>query len=200
MTRDEALECEQRINDSADALARHLEEMQAREGWRALGFDSWTAYLDSGRLDRSRATLYRYRRMARVDMSQFETGLNHAQRYALSAYDSDDQPTIYKAASRLAEQEGKDAPTAGHIRVAGDTITQAANTGYVDAGDDDNPVSIAMRRSDSERKARQREHMDAGRTIQEKAAQLIKLFVAQHGDEGVQALAYALQDYTRKAA
>jgi hypothetical protein len=57
-----------------------------------------------------------------------------------------------------------------------------------------------MRRADDERRARQREHMGAGRTVHELAQRLVQRFIDTHGTDGAKALQAALDKHKETIA
>jgi hypothetical protein len=155
MTKSEAIQCEQRIKDSAAALAAHLREMRDRQGYVALGFRSWTEYMESGRLGFSKATLYR--RLTTDRLSQNETPRPQAHYLEISQAPEHLQEVLTDAIdARIARGERV---TAGTIRNLREIVVQGVTTGFVDDGEG-NPLSIAATDAERERVARQREHID----------------------------------------
>lgn len=163
MTRDEAQRTHDAITQTASDLARLLIDMRDREGWRALGFTSWTHYLHEGGHGFTRATLYR--RLAAYEVSQHETRDKprpQAHYLTVGEYPEQYHETILAAAESV-ERSGEKV-TAGVLRSIGDNITQAAMTGFVDDADG-NPLSIAIKASVDELRQRQQQHIDASRDL-----------------------------------
>jgi len=66
MSRDEARQCVARIAHHLEEARALLLELYEREGWRALGYDSWRACV-TAEFAESQATLYRQLTAARIE-------------------------------------------------------------------------------------------------------------------------------------
>ena len=66
MSRDEARQCVVRIAHHLEEARALLLELYEREGWRALGYDSWRACV-TAEFAESQATLYRQLTAARIE-------------------------------------------------------------------------------------------------------------------------------------
>lgn len=145
------------IDNRAADMAWRLNEIKTCEGWRAKGFTSWTAFLDSDLFESSRKHLYTILRGVQVQerLSPAGYNLSLAAAYALAAYEEDLQPAIARAA---VARYGK--PTASAIRRTGDILTEVANTGHVDIGDGTStPINAAFAQADYEAAMRQKQHI-----------------------------------------
>lgn len=151
MTPDEARAAVMQINAHAAEMGRLLLDLRTREGWRALGYATWTDCL-TREFAFSRKHLYELMRAAPVveRLSPFGYTLNTSQANALSRYPIELQAPIAQAA---AARYGT--LTESRITRVGDVLTQAVRTGYVEAdGQTPTPIDAALAYEDYE--ARQR--------------------------------------------
>lgn len=131
MTREEAQQHVDAIHVAASNIGRHLLEIKQREGWRALGYESWTAFLVK-EFSYSRKHLYELMSAATVEGLLPEGNTKAA--YALSRFDANLQPAIAQIARSAAEVRGRDV-TAGLVTAVGDVLAESVATGgYVDTG------------------------------------------------------------------
>jgi len=160
MTENEAREYVNRINSKAAEMGRLLLELKEREGWRVLGYRSWTQCLEC-EFSYSRKHLYELMSAAPVVEKLLPKGynLNTAQAAAVATYPADLQAPIVEA---TANRYGK--LTESNLRRVGDTLTQAIQTGYVNTGDGEisTPIDAALTREDEEAVRRQRDYIGQG--------------------------------------
>ncbi len=107
MTHDEAEMLHKRIVARDKMQARDLQSMYTLEGWKALGYDSWDAYLHDA-FDYSDGYLSRLNSQVQIN-HQLEANLPERQTRALKKLDSPDlRQEAYQTAKRLADAEGGD--------------------------------------------------------------------------------------------
>jgi len=156
MTPDEARAAVMQINAHAAEMGRLLLDLRTREGWRALGYATWTDCL-TREFAFSRKHLYELMRAAPVveRLSPFGYTLNTSQANALSRYPIDLQAPIYQA---TVARYGK--PTESRLTRVGDVLAQVVATGHVDAdGQTPTPIDAALAYEDYEARLRQDEAM-----------------------------------------
>lgn len=114
------------INRLASEIGRLLTELRDREGWRALGYQSWTAFLESDELSYSRKRLYEFVRAFPVTERLRGKGyeLNTDQAIALAKYPEDLQVVIYETVAN----SGKPV-TADRIIARGEVYSEMVATG-----------------------------------------------------------------------
>lgn len=161
MTRAEAELHVRAVNNAAADMGRHLIELRERQGWRALGYESWTACLRN-EFTLCRSYLYELMSAAPVverlstipDMPQIST---HAAT-ALSDFDPDLQVTIARAT--LARYGSI---TEAGVRKVGAVYEESVRSGHVDTGSGvSTPVDAALTMEDVENVMRQRQHIADG--------------------------------------
>lgn len=131
MTREEAQQHVDAIHVAASNIGRHLLEIKQREGWRALGYETWTAFLIK-EFSYSRKHLYELMNAATVEGLLPEGNTKAA--YALTRFDANLQPAIAEIAKSAAEVRGRDV-TAGLVTAVGNVLAESVATGgYVDTG------------------------------------------------------------------
>lgn len=122
MTPPEAERCLQQIHDKAAELKDLVYELWSREGWRALGYDSFHACIQD-RMGKSASTLYRLKDVKEFELMLQQRGRDeeakssHVREYR-KLPDGDTQFQAYQRARRIAQQEGKKHPTAENAREA----------------------------------------------------------------------------------
>lgn len=163
MSKMEAQECVQAINTSAAEMGRLLLELKSREGWRALGYHTWTECLIR-EFAFSRKHLYELMQATPIieSLSPLGYNLNIRQANALSVYPAPLRPAIVM----LTEQRyGK--LTESRLERVGETLLQAARTGQVNVGDGSVTVAldVAIKLEDEEAMKRQWEYKNVGRTV-----------------------------------
>jgi len=155
MTLDEAQAAVTAINSKTAELVTLLFDLKQREGWRALGFTSWTDCLRSNLFHYSRKTLYEIMRAQPVaERIERETGirLNHSQANALATYpDALQAPIVATVNQRYAG-----VLTESRIKRVGDLMTQMVSTGHVESAPGTvNAVEAALSLVDEEAAKRQ---------------------------------------------
>lgn len=155
MTLDEAQATVTAINNKTSELVTLLLDLKQREGWRALGFASWTECLRSNLFNYSRKTLYEIMRAQPVvERIERETGikLNVSQANALAAYPDTLQIPILATAN----QRYKGVLTESRIRRVGSVMTQMVETGHVESAPGTmNAIEAALSLEDEEAANRQ---------------------------------------------
>lgn len=154
MTHEEALEKNHQINHKTLELATLLTEMKERNGWRALGFGNWTAYLSSDMLTYSRQYLTEFVRAAPVNERLHAVGItvNHSVANALAAFPPELQIPIAQTA--IKRQGGK--PTESGIKRIGRVVSQMTTSGHVESTPGTtNAVEAALNLEDEEAGKRQ---------------------------------------------
>lgn len=126
MTEAQARACIGNINRLSAEIGRLLTELRDREGWRALGYQSWTAFLESDELSYSRKRLYEFMRAFPVTERLRGKGyeLNTDQANALAKYPEDLQVVIYETVAN----SGKPV-TADRLIARGEVYTEMVATG-----------------------------------------------------------------------
>lgn len=126
MTAKEAKEAVYRINSHADEIARELIALRDREGWHALGYQSWTAFLESDELTYSRKRLLEFIKVFPVTVRLREKGypVNTEQAKALAKYPDELQVTIYETVAN----SGKPV-TADRLIARGEVYAEMVATG-----------------------------------------------------------------------
>lgn len=156
MTKAEALVHVQAVNHAAADMGRHLLELKQREGWRALGYETWTAFLE-GEFTYSRQHLYELMKATPVQerLSTTAYKISTKAAAALSRFDEDLQPTILKTA---VARYGK--LTESTVTRVGSVIQEMASTGHVDTGNGTStPVDAALTSEDEEAVKRQKQYI-----------------------------------------
>ncbi len=131
----QAREMVMQINGHAAEIGRLLIELRDREGWRALGYDTWTAFLRSRELDISRAHLYRLLHQAEVNavLSPLEMGIPESHAREIPPHFTPEQiMDTARFARQTAFLEAKQDPEARHYAEAVELVRQ---TTEVDDGD-----------------------------------------------------------------
>ncbi len=152
MTADEAKNRVQAVKNAAADMGRHLLELKEREGWRALGYANWTAFLE-GEFQQSRQQLYEIMAAAPVleRLSATAYKLSTKAAYALSRFDEDLQPIILETT-----QARYGDVTESRITRVGDVIQTLVITGHVDTGNGTStPIDAALDNEDAEAHKRQ---------------------------------------------
>jgi hypothetical protein len=122
MTPQEAERCLQQIRDKTAELKDLVYELWSREGWRALGYDSFHACIQD-RMGKSASTLYRLKDVKEFELMLLERGedeqakSSHVREYR-KLPDANTQFQAYQRAREIAQQEGKKQPTAENAREA----------------------------------------------------------------------------------
>lgn len=157
MGAEEAREIINKINSKAAEMGRLLLDLKEREGWRALGYASWTQCLRC-EFEYSRKHLYELMNAAPVIEKLLPKGynLNTAQADALADFPAElHEPIVEATISRYGDlSENK-------IRRVGGVFTQAVKTGYVNTGDGEisTPIDAALTREDEEAMLKQKQHI-----------------------------------------
>lgn len=140
------------INAKACEMGNLLLELKSRDGWRALGYATWSDCL-AHEFAFSRKHLYELMRAAPVveRLSPMGYTLNTSQANALARYPVDLQAPIVQA---TAARYGK--LTESRLTRVGDVLTQAVTTGHVDA-DGEHPAALDAALALEDREARLRQ-------------------------------------------
>lgn len=152
MTQAEARAAVMQINAHAAEMGNLLLELKSRDGWRALGYATWSDCL-AHEFAFSRKHLYELMRAAPVveRLSPMGYKLNTSQAVALARYPVDLQVPIVQATR--ARYGGL---TESRLTRVGDVLTQAVTTGHVDA-DGEHPAALDMALALEDREARLRQ-------------------------------------------
>lgn len=160
MTEGEARAHVNAINAHVLDIGARLVDIRQREGWRALGYDCWTRFLE-GEFAYSRKHLYELMRVAPVSeqlagVLPKVTTLSVKALDTLSEYPYELRPAIALAAvNRYGEK-----PTPSEMRRAADILTEATHTGHVDTGNGTStPIDAAFAEADYEAAQRQKQHI-----------------------------------------
>lgn len=139
------------INAKACEMGNLLLELKSRDGWRALGYATWSDCL-AHEFAFSRKHLYELMRAAPVveRLSPMGYTLNTSQANALARYPVDLQAPIVQA---TAARYGK--LTESRLTRVGDVLAQAVTTGHVDA-DGQTPTAFDAALAYEDYEARQR--------------------------------------------
>lgn len=151
MTPDEARAVVIQVNGHAAEMGRLLLGLKEREGWRALGYPTWTDFL-TREFAFSRKHLYELMRAAPVQerVSPLGYTLNTAQARALARYPAELQsPIVQATAARYGTL------TESRLTRVGDVLAQAVTTGHVDA-DGQTPTAFDAALAYEDYEARQR--------------------------------------------
>jgi hypothetical protein len=158
LTETEARALVAQVNDHAWAMGRLLLELKEREGWRILGYRTWTDCLQN-EFAFSRQYLYELMTAAPVQerLSTLAYKLNTAQAAALAAFPDYLQVAIVKATA--ANYDGK--LTESRLRRVGEVFTEAVSSGHVSTGDGDKmtPIDAALDLEDEMAAAARRERL-----------------------------------------
>lgn len=156
MSLDEAQATVDQINSHAAQIGKLLLNLRDREGWRALGYESWTQCLER-EFSFSRKHLYELMRATPVQERVLPLGynLNTAQANELSRYPQDLQVPIVEATMKRYGQV-----TESRLRRVGEVLTQAVKTGYTSTGDGSTSTAIdaSLNLEDEEARKRQQQY------------------------------------------
>lgn len=135
MGRDEAQALVTRIKRNLDGMRADLLDLYEREGWRALGYDSWRACAGA-EFGASAATLYRHLEAAEIerdvrggDFSQVEKTIPTVQLQAVKALSSAERRQAFDRADQLAGERPR---TAADVRQAAAEIAPPAGPSIAD--------------------------------------------------------------------
>lgn len=144
MTADEARACVDRIRAGMEDVRRSALDLHDREGWSALGYDSWRACV-SVEFGKSQSYVYRLADAARVDQAISPIGENvapikesHARELSRIKGDPDAVRAIW---SEINEAKG-DKVTASDVRVAVDTYMGIEREAPAPAALDSEPAPV----------------------------------------------------------
>jgi hypothetical protein len=155
MTREEAQEHVVAIKNSAADMGRRLLDLKEREGWRVLGYETWTACLQN-EFAYSRNHLYELMKATPIleSLSSTDYKLSMKAAVALADYDEALHPAIVKTAkSRYGEL------TESNIKRVGEVVQTMTTTGHVDTGNGSmTPIDAALEIEDYEALQRHREY------------------------------------------
>lgn len=161
MSADEAKAHVQAVKNAAQDMGRHLLELKEREGWKALGYASWTAFLN-GEFEYSRQHLYTLMAAAPVQekLSTVVDSLSTKAAAALSKFDESLQVVIAQTAqARYGEV------TESNINRIGEVVQTMVATGHVDVGNGTStPIDAALDTEDVEAHKRQQAYIAAKQT------------------------------------
>ena len=129
MGQDEVLGRIQSINDSAENIYHQLIAIKSRNGYLALGFESWGKFLSSPHLKKSRSWLYEILASYPVQDKHKSYGLNTKQAGALAKFPEHMQESIL-----IKTKAHFDELTANRIEVVGDALQMAIETGATGDG------------------------------------------------------------------
>lgn len=129
MTHDEALDAVHQINHKTRELVALLVDLRERNGWKALGFTSWTECLSSDLFTYSRKQLYEFVRAAPVTERLQNAGyvVNHSVANALASYPEEVHVVTMQTVEQLF---GK--ATESNVKRIADLYTQATKTGHIE--------------------------------------------------------------------
>lgn len=156
MTREEAQAHVDAIKNAVRDMGLRLLEMKAREGWRALGYANWTAFL-TGEFAYSRKHLYELMEAAPVLEKMLPTGnkISIKAAAALAAFDEELHPVIIGTA-----QARYGTLTESNVNRVGSVVQQMTYTGHVDIGNGRNtPIEAALALEDEEAAKRRLEYI-----------------------------------------
>lgn len=152
MTEPEARDCVKRINHHATEMGRLLLDLKERQGWRALGYDTWTECLQK-EFSQSRQWLYVMMRAAPVQERLSTQGYKLSTREAdvLARYPDHLQEPILRAT-----QKRYDKVTVSRLERIASVLTQAVETGHVETEPGEStPIDQAYDLEDEEARKRQ---------------------------------------------
>lgn len=161
LTQSEAYQLDAKIHAALNEAGKALLKMKAGEGWRALGFDNWTDYLQRN-FSQSRKHLYELMNAAPVQERILEacypkvTSVPVSHAALLARYPVEVQVPAYTAA--VARYDNK--VTESRLYAIAETFTQAAQTGYADVDGVPTALEAALSHEDDERQKRARDHAD----------------------------------------
>jgi phage N-6-adenine-methyltransferase len=142
------------IKNSAADMGRRLLDLKEREGWKVLGYETWTACLE-GEFSYSRQHLYELMRATPVleSLSSMPYKLSTRAAVALADYEPELRPTIIKTTqARYGEL------TESNVNRVGRVVQEMATTGHVDIGNGTStPIDAALDLEDHE--ASERRHV-----------------------------------------
>jgi hypothetical protein len=201
MTLNEARQYVARIRSTAEEMGKLLNELKKREGWKALGYRTWTECMEK-EFPHSRKHLYELMKAAPVieaigELPAGNNKLSSGQAAVVAQYPEELWPAIVSmTASRY------DSITESRLERVGETLLQASRTGGVNVGDGSITVavdeqidlertglSLALDLEDEEARKRQWEYMNQGvkhisfKTISELASRLLKTLDAVQFEE-----------------
>lgn len=158
MTEPEAQACIAAINHHASEMGRLLIDLRDREGWRVLGYASWTQCLEQ-EFSFSRKHLYEIMRAQPIQDAIADVGftVTRGQADVLRRYPEPLRPAIVSIAH--SRYEGK--LTESRLERVAETIVQATRSGYVDVQDGDTPRAFdaALTAQDDLARQQQRERL-----------------------------------------
>lgn len=146
MNEAEARECVGRIRKGLDSIRVDVLNLYEREGWRALGYESWRECVVR-EFEYSQSYLYRMLSAAKVERNvaeirQLAKTLPESQTRVLSKFDDELQPVIMRLASGYSNATGKPM-TAGMLERTGQVLLEAEATGHVDTGSGESTALFA---------------------------------------------------------
>lgn len=130
MNEDEALQIIDTINNYAEQIAALMASLREARAWTLLGFETWTALLESDHFTVTRQTLYKYARTRKIkELVMQETGimLKTDQADALRGYDKKVIPLAVEAAYQ--RHDGK--ITRRRLTDACDLMEEIMRSGHV---------------------------------------------------------------------
>lgn len=151
MSADEAKAHVQAVKNAAQDMGRHLLELKEREGWKALGYASWTAFLN-GEFEYSRKHLYELMTASPVQEKLLPIGYNLSTKAAaaLSKFDESLHVVIAQTAqARYGEV------TESNINRVGDVVQTMVLTGHVSPDGISTPIDATLNAEDFEASQRQ---------------------------------------------
>lgn len=156
MTREEAQEHVIAIRSAAADMGRRLLDLKERQGWRALGYETWTDCLE-GEFSYSRKHLYELMKAAPVLEWMLPTGnkISTKAAAALANYPAEILPAIIQTAqARYGEL------TESNVSRVGRVIQEMTTTGHVDVGNGTaTPIDAALDVEDYESWRRQQTYI-----------------------------------------
>lgn len=151
MSVDEAKAHVQAVKNAAQDMGKHLLELKEREGWRVLGYQSWTAFLN-GEFEYSRKHLYELMAAVPVQDKLLPIGYNLSTKAAaaLSKFDESLHVVIAQTAqARYGEV------TESNINRVGDVVQTMVLTGHVSPDGISTPIDATLNAEDFEASQRQ---------------------------------------------
>lgn len=159
MTTNEARTAVDQINRHASEIGRLLLDLKERDGWRALGYDTWTACLRQ-EFVQSRQWLYVLMKAAPVQERMAEQGYRLSVETAstLAGFPDHLQENIVRATEKR-----YGAITTSRLQRVGTVLTQAVETGHVETSPgESSAIDQALALEDDEARKRQSDYINDG--------------------------------------
>lgn len=156
MTLDEVNENIAAINNASQDIGKRLLEMKERLAWKALGYASWTAFLE-GEFSYSRKHLYELMKAAPI---QEKLPKGYRVSTAIAAKIAEYPEELHIPIFNMATKRFNGKLTESRVASIGDVLQTANLTGYADLGDGGmTALEKAFSKHDEERELRQKQHI-----------------------------------------